>query len=484
VAVVGGGIAGLAAAWELSEGPGPGARVIVFEGESRFGGKLRTETFGGQDVDLGPDAFVARRPEALTLCTELGLATDLVAPEARRAYVWARGHLRLLPAGLALGVPTRFGPLARSGICSPAGLVRPALDLLRPALGSAPVSAPDADRSVGDIVRRRLGREVASRLAGPLIGGIHAGTVESMSAAAVFPALLTADRRPGSLMRALRNDGPPTPPVTGADGGAAPPIFLSVRGGLGRLVDELTRALADRGVELRDHSPVDAIGRAAGGGGRRWAIRTDGEQCDADGIVVAVPAPAAAGLLRPLDAALADGLDAVSYASVVLVTMRFAEDAAPHPRDGSGFLVPRESGRDPGPLVTACTWLSSKWPELRRDGELLLRVSVGRDGDVRHATLDDDALVERCVAELGVMMGVRGSPVETLVTRWPSAFPQYQVGHPARVAAIESAAARLPSCALAGAALHGVGIPACIGSGRRAGRAVLDGIGAASGAAP
>ena len=490
VAVVGGGIAGLAAAWELSDRAGPGTRVIVLEGGSRFGGKLRTEAFAGRDVDLGPDAFVARRPEAIALCTELGLAPDLVAPGARHAYVWARGRLRRLPAGLALGVPTRFGPLARSGICSPAGLVRPALDLLRPATRATRPSTSDSDEAVGDIVRDRLGREVASRLAGPLVGGIHAGTVDTMSAAAVFPALLTADRRPGSLMRALRTTAPPPDPGADGDGpadgdigGGAAPVFLSVRGGLGRLVDRLTSALDERGVELRHDAPVVGIGRGAGGDGRRWAIRTDGEELVADGAVVAVPAPAAAGLVRPHDAALADGLAAVTYASVALVTLRLREDDVDRRLDGSGFLVPRGDRRHPDPLLTACTWLTSKWPELRRHGDVLVRVSVGRDGDDRHMSLDDDELVARCLAELGAMLGVTGSPVETLVTRWPLAFPQYEVGHLARVAAIESAAGCLGSVALAGAALHGVGIPACIGSGRRAARAVLDGIGATSGMA-
>jgi oxygen-dependent protoporphyrinogen oxidase len=477
VAVIGGGIAGLSAAWELS-GDTPDRRVVVFEGGERVGGKLRTETVGGREVDLGPDAFVVRRPEALALCTELGLAPDLVTPGVRRAYVWARGRLRPLPAGLALGVPTRLGPLARSGICSPTGLVRPALDLLRPAVGSG--SAPGADGTVGEIVRRRLGREVTTRLAGPLIGGIHAGDVDAASAAAVFPALLDADRRPGSLMRALR--------PSMARGGAGPasgdtPVFMSLRGGLGRLVDELTGALERRGVEIRRRSSVDGLALRSGGEVRGWTIRTDGDEVDADGVVVAVPAPAAAGLLRPHDAALADTLDDVVYASVAVVTLRFGDDAVSRPLDGSGFLVPRGDRGVPDPLITACTWLTSKWPELQRPGDVLLRASVGRDGDDRHESLDDDELVRRAVDELGVMMGVRGAPLEVVVTRWPEAFPQYAVGHLSRVAAMEAAAGRFPSLALAGGALHGVGIPACIGSGVRAARAVLEGMHTASGVA-
>jgi oxygen-dependent protoporphyrinogen oxidase len=475
VAVIGGGIAGLSAAWELSGGE-PGTRVVVLEAESGFGGKLKTRVFGEQDVDLGPDAFLARRPEAVGLCDELGLTDDLVAPGQRRAYVWSRGRLRLLPDGLALGVPTRLGPLVRSGICSPAGLVRPALDLLRPSFRSSPGRAgPSAtpldgaavDRAVGEVVRRRLGRQVTDLLAGPLIGGIHAGDVETMSAAAVFPALLEADGRPGSLMRALRA-------TMASPGGGMPaggPVFLAPRGGMGRLVATMTEALGRRGVELRAGTTVRELGRTADG--RRWRIGTGDAGWDVDGVVIAVPTPQAAVLLEGHDRSLAGELRAVTYSSVALITLGFDAAAVGRALDGSGFLVPRGRGGDPGPLLTACTWLSAKWPELRRPGQVLLRVSVGRAGDDRHVGLDDEELVDRARAELGPMMGGLGPPGEALVTRWPLAFPQYAVGHRERVTAIEAAAGRLPGLALAGAAFQGVGIPACIGNGRRAARTVL-----------
>jgi oxygen-dependent protoporphyrinogen oxidase len=489
VAVIGGGIAGLAAAWELSARPD--IRVVVFESTGRFGGKLRTESFGGREVDVGPDAFVARRPEALALCRELGLEGDLVAPGARRAYVWARGRLRLLPAGLALGVPTRLVPLARSGICSPVGLVRPALDLL--GRGSRSGTAAGTDQAVGAVVRRRLGREVTTRLAGPLIGGIHAGNIDTMSSAAVFPALLEADRRPGSLMRGLRATLPgpgAAAPVAGVAGAGphttAAPVFLTLRGGLGRLAETLVEALEQRGVTLRPHTPVPGLARVtvdAGLGGARWMVTTEGEGTAADGVVIATPATSAAGLVRPHAGRLAEALAAVTYSSVAIITLRFPDGAISRPLDGSGFLVPRGDRPGAEPLVTACTWLTAKWPELRRTGDVLVRVSVGRQGDVRHEALGDDELVRRCLAEIGPMMGITGSPVEAAVARWPEAFPQYAVGHPAAVTAMETAAAGLPALALAGAALHGVGIPACIGSGRRAARTVLAGIDAGAGRA-
>jgi oxygen-dependent protoporphyrinogen oxidase len=326
---------------------------------------------------------------------------------------------------------------------------------------------------VGEVVRRRLGAEVTTRLAGPLIGGIHAGSIETMSAAAVFPVLLEADRRGGSLMRALGA----TLPLAGGVGplpGVSAPVFLSVRGGFGRLVETLVGALRERKVDLRRATPVRTLGRVGDDGHNRgWRIGTDGAEVDVDGVVMALPGRPAGRLLRPHDASLADTLDSVRYSSVAIITMRFDSDVIGQLLDGTGFLVARSEGHRADPLVTACTWLSSKWPELRRDGEVLLRASVGRDGDERWQSLDDDELVTRCVAELGEMMGVRRPPDEALVSRWPEAFAQYDVGHLDRVDTIETAAGRLPSLALAGAALHGVGIPACIGSGRQAARSVL-----------
>ena len=320
---------------------------------------------------------------------------------------------------------------------------------------------------MGEVLRRRLGSDVTDLLAGPLIGGIHAGDIGRMSAASVFPALLRADERPGSLMRALRA----TLPVPGSGTGAEAPVFLAPRRGMGRLVTTLTEALGRRGVELRTGTPTGALSRTEDG--RRFRIEAGDVGWEADGVVVAVPAPAAADLVSGLDQWLAGALRAFSYSSVALVTMRFEAGAVSRALDGSGFLVPRGRGADPGPLLTACTWLSAKWPELREPGQVLLRVSVGREGDDRHESLEDDALVDRCRAELGPMMGGLGPPLETVVSRWPEAFPQYAVGHQDRVTAIEAATGQLPSLALAGAAYHGVGIPACIGSGRKAARSVL-----------
>jgi oxygen-dependent protoporphyrinogen oxidase len=486
VVVVGGGIAGLSAAWELSNTAGD-VDVVVLESGDAPGGKLVMGEVGTGRVDLGPDAFVTRRDEALRLCSELGLADELVAPEVTGAYVWARARLRALPAGLALGVPTRLGPLATSGICSPAGSLRAGTDLLRIRRDAG----PDSDFAIGALVRRRLGDEVHDRLADPLIGGIHAGPIDSMSAAAVFPQLVSASRAGGSLMRALR----PRPPrqlergerrsgaADPASGGAPVPVFMSLRCGVGSLIARLCDELERRGVQIRPKTRVESLAisdvgapgdDASGTKGPRWKIGTGQQALEADALVLAVPADVASRLLAALEPALSGLLSRIEYASVAILTFRFDEEALPAPLPrGTGYLVPSVYGK----LITACTWLSRKWAHFDQGGDLLLRVSVGRHGDTRHTELSDSELVERSLEDLSATMGVLRRPKEVLVTRWHGAFPQYAVGHVDVVRAIEERTQRLPLVGLAGAAFEGVGIPACIASGRRAAGRLLERLG-------
>jgi oxygen-dependent protoporphyrinogen oxidase len=466
IAVVGGGIAGMAAAWELVQSAEP-ARVVVLEGSERLGGKIQAATVAGVTVDTGPDAFLARRPEAVALCGEIGIADELVPPGSRRAYVWSRGRLRALPDGLALGIPTRLGPVVRSGILSPAGLVRAGVDLLglprrRAPGGGATATGAGDDRSIGDIVADRLGREVVDRLVDPLVGGIHAGPVSAMSAAAVFPLLLEAWARGGSLFRALRAVAPPPAPAHAA------PVFLAPRRGVRRLVDSLVTELEERGVELRPSTPVTAIERAGDRAGA-WTVRVGDGTLAADGVIVAVPAGPAAELLAPLDQTVGALLAEIGYATVTVLTFVFPSSSPSHHLDGTGFLVPAVEGR----LTTGCTWMSTKWPQLAGPDEVVVRASVGRFGDERAIAMADGELAEAVLEELRPVLGLQGAPSATLVTRWPDAFPQYAPGHLARVEAIEAGVDALGAVAVAGAAYRGVGIPACIASGRRAARRVL-----------
>ena len=466
VVVVGGGISGLAAAWELTgggtaPGGGPGPGVVVLESSPRLGGALQSEPFGGRIVDTGPDGFLGRRPEALQLCHEIGLGDALVPIAGRGAAVWARGKLRPLPEGLALGIPTRFWPAARSGILGRRGQLALARDVLLP---RPDVRGPIGDRSIGPLVARKLGRRVAERLADPLIGGIHAGSIDDMSAAATFPPLLAAAQKRGSLMRALRAEIPPPPEDP-------PPLFRALAGGMASMVEHLRAALCARGVEIRCGTPVERLERQADG----WRVLTDHASHDADAVVLAVPAPVAGRLLRPHDDEAAGLLAGIAYASVSLVTFRVPVEALASPLEGTGFLVPRQSpARRDGErwAVTACTYLSQKWPHLASDGDVLLRASVGRFGDARADAWTDAEMAVRVWSELGLLMGLSGELPDSMVARWPQGFAQYRVHHLMRTAGIEAAVARLGGIAVAGSSYRGVGIPACIASGRAAAQAV------------
>ncbi|HEX4903973.1 MAG TPA: protoporphyrinogen oxidase [Acidimicrobiales bacterium] len=449
VGIVGGGIAGLAAAHEvLLQGGTP----IVFESDERVGGKLRTESFDGIDIDTGPDSFLARRPEAVQLCRELGLDGGLEPPAATSAFVFARGALRRLPAGLILGVPTDPLALARSGILSPWGAARAAAEPF------VPGAALGDDDALGAVIRRRYGDEVASRLVDPLLGGINAGDVDTLSIDTVAPQIAAAARADRSLTRALKR-APAPPPDGHRPAGQATsndPVFLTVPGGLAQLVDALVASIVERGGEIRTGDAVSGISATS--------ITSRSGTTDVQGVVLAAPAYVTAPLVEPLAPGAAGILSTIPYASVAMTLLAY-DDA--RDLDASGFLVPKTEGL----LMTAASWASSKWAHLARPGRILLRVSAGRHGDERAMGMDDDDLVAHMRADLATTMDMRGEPAAARVIRWPRSFPQYPPGHAARIAA---AVAALPAgVALAGAALGGVGIPACIGSGRAAARTVL-----------
>lgn len=433
IAVVGGGITGLAAAYEL-RARAPDAEIVVFEQANRFGGKVATTTFAGRAIDEGADAFLARVPWGLDLCRELGIDTQLVSPAQQSAYVWFNGALRRLPSGLVLGVPTDLDAVAASGIVTAPIEVRPA---------AAPLS-PEADIAVGALVRAQLGDAVFERLVDPLLGGINAGDGDRLSLRAAAPQLAAAAERDRDLIAALRTQAPPAPG----------PVFYAPVGGMGAIADALIDSLTTTGVELKREAPVDDIGAL-----------------DADLIIVTVPAYRAAELMRRAVGEVAELLDAIAYASVALVTLAYPNHAVTRPLDASGFLVPRTEGL----LMTASSWSSSKWAHLAGDETTVVRVSTGRFGDERSTKLDDDALVRALVDEVAATTEINGAPIDVMVRRWPQSFPQYEPGHLDRVAEIERRLAdALPHVVLAGAALRGIGVPACIRQGREAARQVLD----------
>lgn len=441
--MVGGGISGLAAAWHLRDR----AEVTVFE-PGRFGGCISTTSLDGVTVEEGPDAFLTRVPEAVELCRELGIDAGLVAPATGRAALWWRGRLRPLPEGLVLGVPNRLAPVALSGILSPAGAVRAAMDLLLPA------TPPTKNDTVRDLVRRRFGTQVADRLVDPLVGGIHAGWTGELGAAETVPQLVEAARRSRSLLLGLRSTAAPAPL-------GASPVFLAPRDGLSSLVDALVQGLAGSAVSFV-RSGVESVRDD----GKSVKLEPHTESFDA--AVVATPARVAARLLGGTAAGM---LEAIPTASVALVSA--VVESPEIPADLSGFLVPRGQGR----ALTACSFSSNKWPDrLASSGKrpAVVRLSAGRHGDAVALDMDDGRLVARLVDELGQALGRPVVAGEARVSRWPGSFPQYLAGHASLVTAIEAALrVEHPGVALAGASYRGSGIPACIASGRAAAEVVL-----------
>lgn len=440
VVVVGGGVSGLASAYFLSHDSGDrGPAVTLVEGTARLGGKIRTARFAGRPVDVGPESLLVRAAPLRRLVDRLGLAEDLVAPAPSGAYLWSRGRLRRLPAGSVAGVAARPAALLRAGLLSPAGVARAGADLVLPRRSG------QVDVSVGALLGRRFGRQVVRRLADPLVGGLHAGSVDLLSARAALPELAAAGaRRERSLWRGLRRAA--SPPVPG-------PAMVTLRGGLTQLVDALRDGLGAARVVAG--CPAVAVERA----GPAYRVRlADGSALDADAVVLAVPAFAAAELLAQVGPQAAVLLRGVPYVDVATVSLAYPDAALGRALDGTGFLVP--SGE--GTLLVGCTWLSAKWPHLGEGPPVLVRGMVGRQGDQRFADLDDATLVARVHQELAPILDLRAGPDESLVQRWPRAMPQYTVGHQERLDRLDAALDRLPGLVLTGAAYRGVGLAGCV----------------------
>jgi oxygen-dependent protoporphyrinogen oxidase len=455
VVVVGGGIAGLAAAARLSgaDGSPRSARVTLLEAGDRLGGKLRTGELAGIQVDLGAESMLARRPEAVALARAVGLGDALQPPATAKAAIWTRGALRPMPTGHVMGVPGDLDALAASGVVSPEGLARISEDLDP----DRPASDVGDDVAVGAYIAERLGREVVDRLVEPLLGGVYAGHADQLSLRAAVPQLLATARGGGSLVQGVRalqaaNRANPANPA---------PVFQGIDGGIGRLPLAVADACRAAGVELRLGAEVRALRRTADG----WQVRAGEELLAADAVVLAVPASAAARLLADEAPAASAELAAVEYAGMALVTLAFHRSELGG-LTGSGFLVPPVDGRS----IKASTFSSNKWRWLAEAAPdtFVLRTSVGRHHEEQDLDRDDADLVARSLRDLAEAAGITAVPFASTVTRWRAGLPQYPVGHLDRVDRIEKEVAALPGLALCGAAYQGVGIPACIAGAWRA----------------
>ncbi|MEM7273036.1 MAG: protoporphyrinogen oxidase [Actinomycetota bacterium] len=444
VTVVGGGIAGLSAAFDLHRA---GVAVTVLEASDRWGGKIHSSPVGDRPVDAGPDAFLARAPSGRDLCVDLGLEDELTSPVAPvPAYIHHRDELHEMPRGTMLGVPTDLIDLARSGLISAKGIARAEADLT---MGP---STLDPDPSVGEVCRARLGDEVTDLLIDPLIGAINASDIDRLSLDAAAPQLAGAIRGHGSLITGMTAFQQHHAALGTRDPDR--PVFYGLPGGIARIIDRLVEELAD--ADLRLGHPVTRLA----------------DLPPSDAIIAACPAFAAADLLGlaaddggdPAAAAVAaDQLRSIHYADVSQVMVEIPLAGLDPVLDASGILFPRSGGT----VMTACTWLSTKWDHYRRPTTALIRISAGRFGDDRHGRLTDRELADTVLAELGTVIEMTAAPVATRITRWRQAFPQYTPGHRTRVAQARAAATAIdPRLHLIGASYDGIGIPACIDAGR------------------
>ncbi|MEU1528988.1 protoporphyrinogen oxidase [Streptomyces fagopyri] len=444
VVVIGAGIAGLAAAHRLL---GRGARVTVLEASGRVGGKLLPGEVAGARVDLGAESMLARRPEAVALAREVGLTDRLRPPATATASLWTRGALRPMPKGHVMGVPGTAAAL--HGVLSDEGLRRIGRDteLPRTEIGD--------DVAVGEYVAARLGREVVDRLVEPLLGGVYAGDAYRISLRAAVPQLFEAARAHTSLTEAVR-----AVQAKAAAQQQTGPVFMGIEGGVGQLPLAVAESVRARGGDIVTGAPVTGLSRTRGTE-PGWHVVAGDRVLRADAVVLAVPAPAAAALLRTEAPAAATELAAVEYASMALVTLAYRRADITLP-EGSGFLVPPVDGH----TIKASTFASRKWGwiDAENPGLLVLRTSVGRYGESEVLGRDDAGLVDVSRHDLREAAGLTAEPVATRVTRWDDGLPQYPVGHHTRVARIRAHVAEVPGLAVCGAAYDGVGIPACVAS--------------------
>lgn len=424
VDVVGGGISGLATAYRLAAA---GVDVAVREASDRPGGKLGTTQVGDLKLEAGADSFVARKPWAVELCRELGLAGELVSPGAKGAYLWTDHGLVAFPKEAPFGIPGDIGDVFRWPGLSRQGRRRAAQDLLRGKRKDG------VEETLGGLLRRRLGDEATDMAVAPLLAGLYAGDIDRLSTSATFPELLAWESTQGSLirgsqaaMRAVRR-GTPTP------------MFVKPKGGVGRLTDALAASLGDRVVT---GAPVGSLAELADGG-------------EATATVLAVPAFEAARLLGSAAPAASDELSVIPYASTGVVFLVFGEGTQASLPDGTGFVVPR--GKAP---MTACTWISSKWPDPSFGSRAVVRCYVGGVGDEDVLEAGDEELVDACARHLAAVLDLPARPQASSVVRWIRAMPQYEVGHEERVRAIRR---NLPAGVfIVGSAYDGVGIPDCV----------------------
>jgi len=482
-AIIGGGIAGLAAAYELEKARAAGADVeyTLFEAREQLGGSIATEIVNGAVLERGPDSFLTEKPAAIELCRELGLAADLVPSNdaARKTYILVKNKLVPLPDGLMFLIPTKLIPTVLTPLFSLGTKIRMGLELLHP-----PRPTGLEDEAVATLVERHFGREAVDRLADPLLSGIYGGDATQLSARTVLPRLVEMEAEYGSLtrgmlaahrkMRAKASEAAKKNGAVGSNGNgngdgrpnsnpAPRPIFTTLRGGLQQLIDAIEATLNPASVRIS--TPVSAIEKAPNG----WRVEAAGVKQIYDAVIVCSPAWAAGVLLSPVDAALGEDLSAIPYSSSITINLVYDEAALGPLPDGFGFLVPASEGR----AMLACTFVHRKFLGRTPPGKAVLRAFLGGMKNEALLAEPDDVLVTTVRRELQEILGIRARPEHAQVSLWRRAMAQYAVGHQARARRVAERVAVLPGLKLAGNAYDGIGIPDCIRLGRGAAKDLL-----------
>ncbi|HEV2177883.1 MAG TPA: protoporphyrinogen oxidase [Terriglobia bacterium] len=471
IAVLGGGISGLTAAYTLARARESGAPIEEFliEASDRLGGLIQTERAEGFVIEAGPDSFLAEKPEAAALCRELGLGDSLIGSNdaGRRTYILHRGRLVPLPDGLMLMVPTRLWPVLATpllGWTSKLAIVTEPLRAARGHRANGPTNGPAAsDESVSSFVRRHFGRGMVENIADPLLAGVFGGDSERLSARSALPRFWEMEREHGSLTRAvLEARRRRTAQANAASAEPAPPLFMTLREGLGAIVDALrprlesSRLCLERRVlvlERRRAEPTGYIIRCEGGGAY-----------EADALVLALPAHECARLISPLDSALGVQLGAIPYTGALTVALAYGPGVREALPGGFGFLVPRKEGK----RMLACTFVHAKFDHRAPNSHALLRCFLGGARDPDTLRRSDNEIVSTVRRELRAILGLDAEPLFHRIYRWPSAMPQYEVGHAERVSQIEHRLDSNPGLFLAGNTYSGIGISDCIRTGRTA----------------
>lgn len=464
IVVIGGGLTGLSAAyyaWQKAQAEGTSISITIIEKEKSLGGKINTLRRDNCVIEKGPDSFLARKLPMVELAQSLGLESELVAtnPHAKKTYILCRGKLHPMPPGLVLGIPTQLKPFMKTGLISVWGKARALLDLVKKPREST------EDESLGSFLDRRLGHEVTSHVAEPLLAGIYAGDLSKLSLQATFPQFEEVERKHGSLIRGMMANRKQGQSLPGLPDVAKGTMFLTFKNGLGSLVDRLREQLSPH-VNIRNEA--EAVQLNVLEDGTYEVLLSDDTSIAAQQVILTTPAFDTAPLLRPyLDVSM---LDNIHYVSVANVVSAFDRAKLKNKWDGTGFVIGREEKR----AITACTWTSIKWTHTSPEDTMLIRCYVGRAGDEERVDWPDEALKRTVKNELKQLLDIEVEPRFMEITRLHRSMPQYPVGHVQSLAQFRSRLKEeLPGVHIAGFAYDGIGMPDCIRSGRTAGETAV-----------